>query len=85
MTPNKLTLQTRRPREDDPGAVEFGWWIVSDGRVHLVDQDGTKTGTSRSLPEGADPKLVATKMLRGKIGARNSDFNRPLRYPRMVY
>ena len=85
MTPNKLTLQTRRPNDSDPGAVEFGWWIVSDGHVHLVDQDGNKTGQSRSLKEGQDPKVLAIGMLRGKIGAINSDFNRKLNYPRIVY
>jgi hypothetical protein len=85
MTPQKLTLQTRRPREDDPGAVEFGWWIVSDGRVHLVDENGNKTSTSRPLPDGADPQILAVRMLRGKIGARNNSFNRPLRYPKIGY
>lgn len=84
---NKLTLQTRRPSRDysDPGAVEIGYWFVSGDAVHLCDENGTKTGTSRPRSDGADPKILAIRMLRGKIGARNSDFNRPLRYPRMVY
>jgi hypothetical protein len=87
MTPEKLTLQTRRPSADykDPGAVEIGYWIVSGDAVHLCDENGTKTGQSRPLTEGADPKDIAIRMLRGRIGAKNSDFNRPLRYPRMVY
>ena len=65
MTPNKLTLQTRRPNDSDPAAVEFGWWIVSDGHVHLVDQDGNKTGQSRSLKK-ARPKGFGNRNAAGK-------------------
>jgi len=82
---NKLILETRRPNRDDPGAVAEGWWDVIDGRVYLLDSGGKKTGESRTLPAGVDPKLLATRMLRSKISTSKSDFNRPLRYPRMVY
>lgn len=87
MTPQKLIIQTRRPSRDgvDPGAIAEGWWIVSGNAVHLVDENGHKTGDSRSLSGGADPKNVAIALMRGRIGRRNSDFNRPLRYPKMVY
>jgi hypothetical protein len=87
MTPQKLILQTRRPSRDysDPGAVEFGWWIVSDGAVHLCDENGTKTGQSRTLTEGQDPKILAIGMPRGRIGVRKSDFSRKLRYPVLRY
>ena len=82
---NKLILETRRPNRDDPGAVAEGWWDVIDGSVYLLDSGGKKTGESRTLPAGVDPKLLATRMLRSKISTSKSDFNRPLRYPRMVY
>jgi hypothetical protein len=84
---NRIVIQTRRPSRDgiDPGAVEVGHWIVSGDRVHLCDENGHKTGDSRSLSGGADPKNVAIALMRGRIGRRNSDFNRPLRYPKMVY
>jgi hypothetical protein len=87
MTPQKLTLQTRRPSRDglDPGAVEVGHWIVSSDSVHLCDENGVKTGHSRRLPEGGDPRNVAVAMLRGRIGARNTSFDRPLHYPKLVY
>ena len=79
---NKLTLQTRRPSRDgtDPGAVAEGWWEVIDGRVCLLDSGGKKTGELRTLPDGVDPKLLATRMLQSKISTPKSDFGRPLRY-----
>jgi hypothetical protein len=87
MTANKLTLQVRRPSRDysDPGQVEVGYWIVSGDRVFLTDEHGVKTDHSRRLTEGADAKNVATALLRGRIGVRKSDFNRPLRYPTLRY
>jgi hypothetical protein len=85
MTPNKLILQTRRPRDGDPGAVEYGWWVVEGDSVYLVDEDGHKTGTSRRLPEGTEPRNLALRMMQGKVGKRNSDFNRKLIYPRVVF
>jgi hypothetical protein len=81
---HKLILQTRRPREGDPGAVEYGYWIVEGDSVWLVDENGTKTGERRAL-NGSDPKALAINLLRSKIGKRKSDFNRPLHYPKMVY
>jgi hypothetical protein len=87
VTPQKLVLQTRRPSKDysDPGAVEIGYWFVSGDTVHLCDENGAKTGHSRRLGEGQDPRILAVGLLRGRIGARNTDFNRKLNYPRMVY
>ena len=79
MAPNKLTLQVRRPSRDgsDPGVVEIGYWIVSGDRVYLTDN---KTGQSRTLPEGADPKNVAITMLRERVNTKRVSFNRPLVY-----
>jgi hypothetical protein len=53
--------------------------------VFLTDEHGVKTDHSRRLTEGADAKNVATALLRGRIGVRKSDFNRPLRYPTLRY
>jgi hypothetical protein len=87
MIPQKLVLQTRRPSRDysDPGAVEIGYWVVSGDSVHLCDENGAKTGTSRRLPEGTDPRNLAVVMLRDRVGRRNSSFNRPLHYPKLRY
>jgi hypothetical protein len=87
MTPQKLTIQTRRPSSDgrDPGAVEVGYWIVSDGKVYLTDENGSKTGQSRTLPEGADPKNLAIRMLRERLNTKRVSFNRPLVYPKHYY
>jgi hypothetical protein len=85
MTPQKLILQTRRPRDEDPGAVEIGFWIVSGDAVYLCDEDGVKTGDKQDLRPGLDPKIAAINLLRGKIGKRRSDFTRPLRYSKNFY
>ena len=82
---HKLTIQTRRPRGDDLGAVEIGYWIVSGDAVWLCDEDGVKTGDKQHLRPGLDPKVAAINLLRGKVGKRKSDFNRPLRYPKNFY
>ena len=81
----KLTLETRRPREDDPGAVEIGYWFVSGDSVWLCDFDGVRTGDKQNLGPGLDPKVAAINLLRSKVGKRKSDFNRPLRYPKNFY
>jgi hypothetical protein len=87
MTPNKLILQTRRPSKDysDPGAVEIGYWIESDGKVYQTDENGNKTGQSRTLPEGADPKNLAIRMLRERVNTKRVSYNRPLVYPKHYY
>jgi hypothetical protein len=64
-----LILQTRRPSGDDPGAVEYGYWIVQDRRAL----------------NGGDPKAIAINLMRSKMFKRKSDFNRPLKYPRGFY
>jgi hypothetical protein len=82
---HKLTIETRRPRGDDLGAVEIGYWIVSGDAVWLCDEDGVKTGDRQSLRSGLDPKVVAINLLRRKVGKRRSDFNRRLVYPKNFY
>ena len=71
---NKLTLQTRRLSRDgtDPEPCRIGWWDVIDGRVCLLDSGGKNTGELRVSPKGADPKLLATRMLRSKISTPKS-------------
>jgi hypothetical protein len=87
MTPNKLTLQVRRRSRDysDPRAVEIGYWVVSGDKVYLTDENGAKTGQSRTLPEGADPKNLAIRMLRERVNTKRVSFNRPLVYPEHYY
>ena len=85
MTPQRLVLQTKRPKDGDAGAVEEGYWIVSGDAVWLTDADGVKTGEKRALHSGDDPKALAVTLLRAKVGKRRSDFNRPLKYPPNFY
>ena len=81
---HKLTIQTRRPRGDDPGVVN-SLLVVSGDSVWLCDEDGVKTGDRQGLRPALDPKVAAINLLRGKVGKRKSDFNRPLRYPKNFY
>jgi hypothetical protein len=47
---------------------------------------GTRTGTSKALRPGENAEEVARRLLRDEVGRkRSSDFNRPLRYPKLVY
>lgn len=76
-----ITLQTRECIEGDPGEVLRGFYIVTDGFVRMVDENGKLTGKSYKLSAGDDERRIATDLLRKQmLRAPSSDFNRPLRY-----
>jgi hypothetical protein len=54
-------------------------------KVYLTDENGNKTGQSRTLPEGADPKNLAIRMLRERVNTKRVSFNRPLVYRKHYY
>jgi hypothetical protein len=84
--PEWIWIQTRRPRDEDPGAIEEGWYFAEGGKVFLCDAAGVKTGTSKALRPGDIAKEIAVRLLRDETGKRRwSDFNRPLRYPKNFY
>ena len=84
--PQWIWIQTRRPRDEDPGAIEEGWYFAEGGKVFLCDKAGVRTGASKALRPGDNAKEVAVRLLRAETGKRRwSDFNRPLRYQRIVY
>jgi hypothetical protein len=84
-----VRIQVAEPRgARHPGAVEEGHYIVEDGTVTLVDKRGTaidKHRLSRELKPGEDPRSVAAILLRQWKRPKSSDFNRVLRYPKVVY
>jgi hypothetical protein len=92
MTVEYIWTEVRRPRRDDPtdaGVIEEGWFIVEHMWVILTDRDGNRLsgdGNKRKLEPGDNPRAVAVGLLRRKVRSRPAkSFNRPLRYPRLVY
>ena len=57
---------------------------VEGDKIVLFDLNGNKIGQGEIVGTQT-PKETAVLCLRNTIGNRRSDFNRPLRYPRMVY
>ena len=84
--PEWIFTQTRRPSDEDPGAIEEGYFFEERDKVFLCDATGVRTGASKALRPGDNPKEIAVRLLRDETGKRRwSDFNRPLRYPKVVY
>ena len=72
---NYITIQIRRPARDgsDPGAIEEGWYTVTDGVVRLCDRDGDPIRGEEStakLKPGETAKEVAVRLLRAKFARR---------------
>jgi hypothetical protein len=86
MTPKYIYLQTRRPSRDgtDPGTIEEGWYVVTDGYVQLTDRDGSKVRgefVGRPIGNGETAKEVAVRMLRARVRNKPAkSFNRRLHY-----
>jgi hypothetical protein len=87
--PTYITIQLRRPRDDDPGLVDEAWYRAEAGVVMLTDRYGVPLpgeGNKRELRPGETAREGAARLLR--VRSRNRParpFNRPLRYPRVVY
>ncbi|MFY9953780.1 hypothetical protein [Bradyrhizobium sp.] len=81
----QVTITTRQPIGDgDPGRVEIGFYKITKSMIAMCDEDGRPTGKRLALGPGDDPKRIASKLLREQSLRRGgeSDFNRPLNYPR---
>ena len=81
-------IQTREPRGKDRGAVEESHYFVEGNTVILCNKDGVpmdKYKLSRKLVEGgASAHILAAVMVR-TMRKPNSNFNRPLHYPKIKY
>ncbi len=85
---HKVTIELARPRGQFPGRVETGYYIVHDGTVTLVEENGVpvdKYKLSRKLAPGGDARAIACALTRQRYGKSNGDFNRPLRYPKIGF
>jgi hypothetical protein len=87
--PTYITIQLRRPREDDPGLVDEAWYRVEARVVMLTDRYGVALpgeGNRRELRPNETAREGAARLLRARSRSRPArSFNRPLRYPRIVY
>jgi hypothetical protein len=84
--PQWIWTQTRRPRDEAPGAIEEGYFFEERGKVYLCDKAGVRTGASKALRPDDNARDIAVRLLRDEAGKRRwSDFNRPLKYQRFVY
>jgi hypothetical protein len=83
----RIVIQTRAPKGNDPGKVAEGWYCIADGAVVLTDAAGKPVGDERHhLSPGGDARLVACRMLRRRDKAREpSGFNGRLQYLKWRY
>ena len=92
---NTVIVDIYRPKEETgyPGQVEEGQYIVEGGIVTLTDHAGVplraRDGTmySQKLEKQDDPHVIAGRLTKKRWRDRpaNSDFNRPLRYPKVSF
>jgi hypothetical protein len=80
--PAYITIQLRRPSEDDPGAVEEGWYRAE----MLTNRDGVPLpgeDNRRTLRPNETAREGAARLLRARSRSRPArPFNRPLHYPK---
>jgi hypothetical protein len=85
MTPIYLAIQTRRPRDGDPGAAAEGWYYQDGDHVQMCDRDGEPRAGAKNrskLKPGQTAREAAVMMLKADTSrfGSNRSFNRPLRY-----
>jgi hypothetical protein len=89
MSGNYITVQLRRPRDDDPGQIDEAWFVVKDDVVQLVSRDGVPLpgeDNRRTLRPGETAREAAARLLRARSRNRPArPFNRSLRYPAMRF
>ena len=84
--PTYITIQLRRPRDDDPGVVDEAWYVVRTAMPsQFTDRYGVPLpgeGNRRELRPNETPREGAARLLRARSRSRPArPFNRPLRYP----
>jgi hypothetical protein len=86
---HKITIQLQRPRGNYEGRTETGYYVVNDGTVTLVEENGVPVDRyklTRKLEPGADARATACALLRQRYSKGGSgDFNRKLIYPKVVF
>ena len=79
--PVVIQISAPHPERNDPGAVEIGWYKVSDGLLTMTDEDGKPMAKPHKLGVDEDAQLVAMRLLRERwMNTSGSDFNRKLYY-----
>jgi hypothetical protein len=81
----QVIITTAQPiRDGDAGRCEIGFYKIEKGFVIMTDETGRATGKRLALGAGDSAERVAARLLREQWLRRGgeSDFNRPLSYPR---
>jgi hypothetical protein len=86
---DKVTIQMQRPRGNFEGRVESSYYVINDGTVILVEENGVAVDRhklTRKLKPGEDARAVACALTRQRYSGRAGDsFNRKLVYPKTGY
>jgi hypothetical protein len=83
-----VTIELQRPRGDFHGKVATQSYVVEDGTVLLVDQNGSpidRVRFGRKLKPDEDAKAMACILTRQRLGGKSTSFNRPIHYPKTVF
>jgi hypothetical protein len=85
--PTYITIQLRRPTEDDPGVIDEAWHRAEAGVVMLTDRYGVPLpgeGNRRTRGPNETARECAVQLLRSKSMHRASKaFNRKIVYPKI--
>jgi hypothetical protein len=83
----RITIQLRTPRGNDPGKVAIGHYCTNDNFVVLCDESGRPVGDKHVLATGEDARLAACRLLRRRSNASASraGFDGRLAYPKLRY
>jgi hypothetical protein len=73
-------VQTAPQSDGYPGAVELGFYSVTDDVVTMHDKTGKPTGKRYPLSADEDPRRVAARLTREAWLAKTPDFWRSLNY-----
>jgi hypothetical protein len=90
---HKITVQISPARDNDPGSVTFGCYIIEDGMLIMTDGDGRPVRRQNGelykhrLQPDDNPRSIAAR-LTGEIrrmarGETVAGFNRTLEYPKL--
>jgi hypothetical protein len=87
--PVYITLQLKRPRDDDPGQIDEAWFVVDGDCVQFTVRDGRPLPGEdhrRALRPNETARECAVRLLRARSRNRPArPFNRTLRYPRVAF
>jgi hypothetical protein len=76
----EVTIMVRRPSGSDPGEVVQAWYVVENGALQMVDQNGAPLGNSSpvTLDGKLDARSIAASLARKRWSESRGGFWRDL-------